>query len=102
MGEQTDQMNEQEQTGGRSWRAVAAWAGLVLHVGLGIFPYSATGLLAPYWAVGILAAWWALLLAAGWRWRTIHPARTAFLPLVTLGSWWLFLTFGDLVLGWTA
>ncbi|HEX2029111.1 MAG TPA: hypothetical protein VHF25_14050 [Nitriliruptorales bacterium] len=81
---------------------VAAWAGLVVHVILGYFPYLATGLLAPLWAVGLLLAWWLVLLIVAFRWRRVRPWWTAATPLVALASWFAVIALGGAFLGWSA
>lgn len=63
--------------------------------------YLASGLLAPAWAIGLLLLWWVLL--AGWlvvlvrrgSWWTPAP------PLVAIGTWFVVLTAGEQLLGWT-
>lgn len=80
---------------------VAAWTGLVVHVLLGYFPYLATALMAPPWAVGLLLAWWLLLLVVAFRWRRVKPWWTAGTPLVALASWWVAVTLGGALLGWS-
>ncbi len=73
----------------------------VLHLGVGVFPISMTGLLAPSWfAVVAVLAWGlgAVVLA-----RMRHTPKTALLvPVVTAAAWWLAVTLGDVFLGWTA
>lgn len=81
---------------------VAAGAGLVVHVLLGVFPYLTTGLLAPLWAVGLLLAWWLLLLVLATRMRRDRPWWTAGTPVVALVSWWVLVTLGDVFFGWSA
>lgn len=87
-----------------AWNAarVAAWAGLVAHGILGLFPYAFTGLLAPAWAVATVGVVWLGLLVVGIRSRRKHPWMVAAIPVAGLTFWFVFLTFGDLVLGWTA
>lgn len=81
---------------------MAGWAGIVVHGLLGVFPYLFTGLLAPPWAVGAVAVVWFVLLAAAIHLRNERPWLVASIPIAGLGLWFAFLTFGDLVLGWTA
>lgn len=86
-----------------SWaQSVLRWAGLALHVLLGVFPFAFTGLLAPAWAVAVVAVWWLVLaVVAGVLWRCA-PWLVALVPIAAFAGWVGFLTFGDLVLGWTA
>lgn len=66
-------------------------------------PYTAAmGLLAPGWAIGVGWAMWlagvtALVLLAQRR-----PKLTPLVPLVNAALLFAFVTFGDVVLGWTA
>lgn len=80
----------------------AAWAGIVVHGVVGVFPYAFSGLLAPPWAVVTVALVWLGLLAAAVYFRKRRPWFVVATPIASLGFWFAFLTFGDLVLGWTA
>lgn len=78
-----------------------ALIGAALHLVIGFF-VAASGLVAPAWGVAVLVvAWLAGAVVAVMRWR-----RSMFLPLLvacgTAAFWIGFLTFGDVVLGWTA
>ncbi len=74
---------------------------VALHLAAG-WLVSVSGLLAPLWAILVLAAGWlgaCVLLARAVR------GRRRWAPLVPLGvvaAWGALMTFGDLVLGWTA
>lgn len=81
---------------------VGVWVGLGALVALAVFPYSASGLLAPPWAVVVLYLGLAALIVASWRFRHDRPVVAYLAPLIAVAWWWGFLTFGDLVLGWTA
>lgn len=78
-----------------------AFIGAVVHLGVA-FLVAASSLVAPPWAVVVL--WVAWIAAAAWAIRTWR--RHAFVPLLAAGLtvvfWVGFITFGDLVLGWTA
>ena len=80
---------------------IFAVVGGSIHLVMGFF-VAFSGLLAPPWAVAILVAMW-LGLAVWWLrgWRR-GPHITMGLPLLMVVFWFATLTFGDLVLGWTA
>ncbi|WP_108665727.1 hypothetical protein [Euzebya rosea] len=80
-------------------RALAGlgWTALI---GIWLFPFSASGLIAPGWAVLVVHALWTAhaLLAA-----RISHRRPRLVPLVALQAllvWYAFLTLGAAVLGW--
>lgn len=61
-----------------------------------------SGLIAPPWGVAVLIGVWVVLTVWGLRrWRS-GPRFTIGIPLLMVAFWFAFLTFGDLVLGWTA
>lgn len=78
------------------------WAGIALHVVIGIFPLSATGLLAPPWALVTVAIVWVLALVGAWRLGRARPRLTPLVPVATLAAWFGLMTIGDLWLGWVA
>lgn len=81
----------------------AVWLlAVVLHLGLAVFPFSATGLVAPLGGVLAVYAIWALLLAVLMR-RFRAPSWWLLGVPVAAGLAWIgILLFGDTVLGWTA
>jgi len=79
---------------------IARWAGLVLQVAIGVFPLSASGLLAPPWALVAIAAGWALGLVIAWRLGRTRPRVVPLVPVVTLAAWFGFITLGERLLGW--
>ena len=80
----------------------AAWVGFFLHLALAVFPYPATGLLAPLYGIAIAYAGWLVLLFVALKWWNTRPLWVLLVPVIDIA--WLFalVTFGDLVLGWTA
>jgi len=61
-----------------------------------------SGLLAPPWGAAVLIfVWLGLTIWMIRSWRT-GPKITMGVPLLMVAFWFAFLTFGDLVLGWTA
>jgi len=81
---------------------IARWAGLVLQLIIGIFPLSASGLMAPPWALVVVLVAWVVGLRVAWHLGRSRPALTLLVPFVTLAAWYLFMTAGALWLGWTA
>ena len=77
--------------------------GLVLHGLTGVFPYAASGLLAPLYGYVLVYALWAGLAVVGWRWfRSGREPWCLLVPVLSLAGWAAVMTFGDVVLGWTA
>lgn len=80
--------------------AVAVLSGLLLLV-VGWF-YLVSGLIAPLWAVVALLVWWVVL-----AWWLVRLARrgswlTPLVPVVGAATWFVVMTLGDQLLGWTA
>jgi len=76
--------------------------GVVLYVVTGLFPYLASGLVAPLWGIAVLYAGWLLGL-----WLTIRLLRSGSawalaMPVAAVGFWWLVVTLGESLFGWTA
>ncbi|MEX0869063.1 MAG: hypothetical protein WD011_05265 [Nitriliruptoraceae bacterium] len=80
----------------------ARWIALVLQFGIGVFPLSASGLVAPAWALAVIAAFWAAGLVTIWRVGRSRPVATLAVPVGTLAVWFGFLTLGERFLGWVA
>jgi hypothetical protein len=81
---------------------VLGLVGLVLYVITGVFPYLASGLVAPFWGIAVLYAGWLLGL-----WLTIQLFRggsawALAMPVVAVAFWWLVVTLGESLFGWTA
>lgn len=78
-------------------------AGVVLHVGTGVFPYAASGLLAPPWAYVVLyGVWTGLLVVAVRLFRTDRRPWTLLVPVASIVAWIAIISLGGAVLGWTA
>jgi hypothetical protein len=78
---------------------VAALAG-ALHLVVGYF-YLASGLLAPLYGLIPLWIWWVFL-----AWVLVRLARrgswwTPAVPVVAAVTWWVVLSLGETLLGWT-
>ena len=87
-----------------SWAAsrVLGLIGLILYVGTGLFPYLASGLVAPLWGIAVLYAGWLVGL-----WLTIRLFRRGSawalaMPVAAVAFWWVVVTMGESVFGWTA
>ena len=80
---------------------VAAGLAMAAMVVIGIF-YLSSGLVAPLWAVIVLVVIWAGLVALGVVWFRRHPLRVLALPLGAVLIWFLVITLGERLLGWTA
>ncbi len=76
------------------------WLAAGVHLAIGVFPLSASGLLAPPWALATLAAAWIVGLLAILRVKRAHPAMAVLIPLSMLAFWFALLTFGERALGW--
>ncbi len=64
--------------------------------------YLASGLVAPLWAIVVLWLVWLGLGLLAFQWFTRRPWAVLLLPVVAIGIWWLAITLGEQVLGWTA
>ena len=75
----------------------------MLHGLTAVFPYAASGLLAPLYGYVLVYALWAGLLLLGVRWfRSGREPWCLLVPGLSLAGWAAVMTFGDIVLGWTA
>ena len=85
-----------------NWMPVMANLALGLHVVGAGFIGLAAGLVAP--AVGVLTGWviWAALLYGGIRLRKTKPWFALATPVLGVGAWFLLLTTGGVLFGWTA
>lgn len=71
----------------------------LLHLVVGYF-YLVTGLMAPVWGVGLLLLIW---LGLGiWGYTIRHRALVILVPLLAVAVWFVVLTLGESLLGWTA
>lgn len=85
----------------RVLRYLAAGLGMVALAVVGFF-YLASGLVAPLWAVVVLMAIWIGLAVIGIIWFRRHPLRVLALPVAAAAIWWIAITLGERLLGWTA
>ena len=82
-------------------KQIAWWVGLAGHLVVLIW-YAASGLVAPTWAVAILLVIWAVLLAVGLRLRKTAPVWMLAVPVAAAAIWFIFISAGEKLFGWTA
>jgi hypothetical protein len=63
------------------------------------FVFVASGLIAPFWVVPVLCTVWVVALVRLWR---LRPTRRPLVPVALAVGWFAVMTFGDMVLYWTA
>jgi hypothetical protein len=80
--------------------ALAAVSGAA-HLAVGVL-YLASGLVAPLWVVAVLAVWWVLLAVQLSRLALRGSWWTPSVPVVAFATWYVVLTAGERLLGWTA
>ena len=76
--------------------------GAAMHVGTGVFPLSASGLVAPGWYLVLTALMWLAGAVAIWRLSRTATRRVWAVPLAVTALWFAGITVGEQVLGWTA
>jgi hypothetical protein len=84
------------------WPKVAAWIGLVLHLVVGVFPYLTSGLVVPPWGLAVLGIVWVGLLVLAIRLVRQGSPWTLAVPAIAIAFWFLWLTVGERLWGWTA
>ncbi len=87
-----------------TWPAgrILALIGVILYVCTGVFPYAASGLVAPLWGIAVLYVGWLLGLVLTIRLFQRRSAWALAMPVAALAWWWLVVTVGESVFGWTA
>lgn len=88
-------------TAARIGAAVAVLVASLLQLVVGFFTLS-SGLVAPLWAVVLLGVLWVAGVVALVRVARRRPLVTPAVPVVNGAVWWLVLTLGERLLGWTA
>ena len=91
-------MNSTITTGDRVTVSLAA----ALHIGIAIFPLSASGLLAPGWFLAVTAVVWLVGAGAIWHLASNAPRRAWLVPPAVLILWVIGIQIGDRLLGWVA
>jgi hypothetical protein len=76
--------------------------GLVLYLAVGVFPYLASGLMVPAPWLFVLWAIWLVGLFLAWRTFQRRPPMVLLFPPAAVAFWFLYLTAGEQLLGWTA
>jgi hypothetical protein len=80
----------------------ASWVGFFLHLAIGVFPYSASGLLAPLYGIAIVYVGWFVALFFVLKLWNRKPYLVLLIPVIDI-AWWLAVMFlGGAILGWTA
>ena len=78
------------------------WVAIGLHVLVGIFPFSATGLMAPAYGLVIVVAIWLVGGALVLRLGKTRPGVAVAIPFIELAAWFVLMWVGDAWLDWTA
>jgi hypothetical protein len=81
-------------------RVLAALAA-VAHLGVG-FLYVVSGLSVPVYVVAALLVWWAVLSVVLLRLVQRRSWWTPAVPLVGIATWFVVLSAGSAIFGWTA
>ena len=76
--------------------------GLVAYLIVGVFPYLSSGLMVPGPWLFILWAVWVVGLAFAWRTFRRRPVMVLLFAPVAVAFWFLYVTVGEQLLGWTA
>ena len=80
----------------------AAWLGFFLHLVIGVFPYSASGLLAPLYGIAIVYVGWFVALFFILKLWNRKPYLVLLIPVIDI-VWWIVVMFvGEGIFGWTA
>ena len=87
-----------------SWPAgrVLGLIGLILYVVTGVFPYMASGLVAPLWGIAVLYAGWLVGLWLTFRLFRRGSAWALAMQVAAVAFWWVVVTLGESIFGWTA
>ena len=76
--------------------------GLLAYLVVGAFPYLTSGLMVPGPWLYILWAIWLVGAVLAWRTFQRHPVRVLFFAPAAVVFWFLYVTAGEQLLGWTA
>ena len=80
----------------------AAWVGFVLHLVIGVFPFSASGLLAPLYGIAIVYIGWFVALFFILKLWNRKPYLVLLIPAIEVAWWFALMFVGDAIFGWTA
>jgi hypothetical protein len=82
-------------------RKVLGVVGLVAYLVVGAVPYLTSGLVVPGPWIYILWALWLVGLVLAWRTFRTRPAMVLLFAPAALAFWFLYVTAGEQLLGWT-
>lgn len=86
-------------------RPAHRWVGMVslaLYVVTGVFPYLVSGLVVPIWALVVLMLCWGVGLALTAMVALRRPLWSLLAVPGSLLFWWVFVSGGAALFGWTA
>ena len=76
--------------------------GLLAYVAVGLFPYLTSGLMVPGPWLYILWAIWVIGAVLAWRTFRTRPVMVLLFAPVAVAFWFIFVTVGEQLFGWTA
>jgi hypothetical protein len=98
-------MTQEQQPVEPTGRPRHLWVGLVtmgVYIMIGVFPYLVSALLIPTWALVVLMGVWGVGLVFTGRLAMRRPLLSVAAIPIALVFWWVFVSAGSSVLGWTA
>jgi len=97
----TSQKMVDSQTAGNS-QNIWGIVGLLAYVAVGLFPYLTSGLMVPGPWLYILWALWVLGAFLAWRTFRRRPLLVLLFAPAAVAIWFVYVTVGEQLLGWTA
>ena len=76
--------------------------GLIAYLAVGVFPYLSSGLVVPFPWLLLLWGLWLVGLFLAWRTLQSRPVMVLLFPVAAVALWFLYITAGEQLLGWTA
>ena len=76
--------------------------GLVAYLGIGVFPYLSSGLMVPGPWLFVLWGIWLIGTFLAWRTFQSRPVMVLLFAPAAVAFWFIFVTMGEQLLGWTA
>lgn len=83
-------------------RRILGLVGLLAYLVVGFIPYLASGLMVPGPWLYVLWAVWIVGLALAWRTFQKRPAMVLLFAPAAVAFWFVYVTAGEQLLGWTA